>query len=487
MFDSGPWMNALRRFPLVCLLMPALVHAQPANQPPPLLSDLVDVSRDFRDYTNAYYLADSLASFDPATAKGEVVWKRHHLYPRLAFDNMEAVLRPFEGEVFPGREYDTNPALPFSLEFVSPRTVRIRLRTGVEVRPPAEALMLAGPVPNDGSWKPPRSSGRPRYASAFGSVSVTEKPWHVELRDAQGRLLTRTQHQADLTNTLMPALPFAYVRRSSDFSRSVAAVFSLAAGEKLFGTGESFTRLDKRGQKVVLWTNDANGAENERMYKPIPFFMSSRGYGMFVHTTAAATFDMGASYHGSNALLLGDDELDLFVFLGSPKEILDEYTRLTGKAPMPPLWSFGLWMSRISYFSEDEVRAVAARLRRERIPSDVIHLDTGWFETDWRCDYEFSKTRFRDPAKMIADLKRDGFHVSLWQLPYFVPKNRLFPEIVDKGLAVRDGKGNLPYEDAVLDFSNPETVRWYRDKIAGLLRMGVGAIKVDFGEAAPLT
>ena len=107
---------------------------------------------------------------------------------------------------------------------------------------------------------------------------------------------------------------------------------------------------------MVLWTNDANGVENERMYKPIPFFLSSRGYGMFVHTTAPATFDMGASYHGSNALLLGDDELDLFVFLGPPKDVLDEYTTLTGQAAMPPLWSFGLWMSRISYFSEDETR-----------------------------------------------------------------------------------------------------------------------------------
>jgi alpha-D-xyloside xylohydrolase len=130
---------------------------------------------------------------------------------------------------------------------------------------------------------------------------------------------------------------------------------------------------------------------------------------------------------------------------------------------------------------------VAAELRRQRIPSDVIHLDTGWFEHDWRCDYEFSRTRFRDPAKMIADLKRNGFRISLWQLPYFVPKNALFPEIVAKDLAVRDSKGNLPYEDAVLDFSNPEAERWYQEKIAGLLRMGVGAIKVDFGEAAPLT
>jgi alpha-D-xyloside xylohydrolase len=183
--------------------------------------------------------------------------------------------------------------------------------------------------------------------------------------------------------------------------------------------------------------------------------------------------------------MIGDDELDLFVFLGSPKDILDEYTKLTGKSPLPPLWSFGLWMSRCTYNAGDQVRSIAARLRTDKIPCDVIHLDTGWFETDWQCDYEFSPTRFPDPQKMLSDLKTDGFHVSCWQLPYFVPKNKLFPELVEKNLVVRDAKGNLPYEDAVLDFSNPQTVEWYQHKLANLLKLGVSAIKVDFGEAAP--
>jgi alpha-D-xyloside xylohydrolase len=115
----------------------------------------------------------------------------------------------------------------------------------------------------------------------------------------------------------------------------------------------------------------------------------------------------------------------------------------------------------------------------------VLHLDTGWFETDWQCDYEFSTTRFTDPKKMLADLKDEGFHVSCWQLPYFVPKNKLFPQLLEKNLVVRDAKGNLPDEDAVLDFSNPQTVTWYQDKLANLLKLGVSAIKVDFGEAAP--
>ena len=119
-----------------------------------------------------------------------------------------------------------------------------------------------------------------------------------------------------------------------------------------------------------------------------------------------------------NSMMIGDDELDLFVFLGTPKQILDEYTQLTGKSPLPPLWSFGLWMSRCTYNNEKQVRDIASQLRADQIPCDVLHLDTGWFETDWQCDYEFSTTRFTDPKKMLADLKTDGFHVSCWQLPY---------------------------------------------------------------------
>lgn len=243
--------------------------------------------------------------------------------------------------------------------------------------------------------------------------------------------------------------------------------------------------MNKYGQKINLYTCDPNGVETAGMYKPIPFFLSSRGYGMFMHTSSHITCDFGNSYGASNKLLIGDELLDLFVFIGEPKDILDQYTDLTGKAPMPPLWSFGLWMSRITYFSEADGRQVAAKLRRNQIPADVLHFDTGWFEVDWRCDYEFAKSRFDDPEQMIADLKEDGFRTCLWQLPYFVPQNKLFPEITRQGLHVKNDKGNIPFEDAVLDFTNPNTIDWYEGKIRRLLEMGVAAIKVDFGEAAP--
>ena len=468
------------------ILMGAAGRLAAANPTLPLLNEPIDVSGDFRDFSNLYYLADRLAAFDPATGTGKITYQRSGYFTRQAFNNMLAVIKPVTPNEFPENEYAANPTLPFSIEFVSPRTLRLRVTSGPQFRKSAGELMLAGEVPQDHSWKYSRVEGGHRYTSDFGSVTILEKPWHIEFRDAQGRLLTKTDHDSDNDGpTFTPIVPFSFVRRAADYSRSLDAVFTLSPGEKIFGCGESFTGLDKRGQKIVLWTDDANGVQNQGMYKPIPFFLSSRGYGMFLHTSSPVTCDFGNYFSGVNSLMLGDDELDLFVFLGSPKEILDEYTKLTGKSPLPPLWSFGLWMSRCTYNAEDQVRDIAARLRADKIPCDVIHLDTGWFETDWRCDYRFSTSRFKDPQKMIDDLKLDGFHISLWQLPYFVPKNTLFNELMEKNLVVRDAKGNLPYEDAVLDFSNPKTVEWYQDKLAGLLKMGVGAIKVDFGEAAP--
>ncbi len=464
--------------------LPAQIPMHSLDEGQRLLNEVVDVSKDFRNFSNTYYLADRLAAFDPATATGKIAYQRAEYFTRQAFDNMLGVLRKVDANEFPANEYEADPVLPFSVEFVSPKTVRIRATSGPQFAR-GESLMLAGPVPQDRSWKYSKIEGGHRYSSAYGSISIMEKPWRIELRDAQGRLLTRTNHDSDNTTTYTPILPFSFVRRAADYSRSMAAVFTLSPGEKIFGCGESFTEFDKRGQKVVLWTDDSNGTQNETMYKPIPFFLSSRGYGMFIHSSSPITCDFGKYFSGINSMMLGDDEVDLFVFLGKPKDVLDEYTRVTGKSPMPPLWSFGLWMSRCTYFSEKQTREVASRLRENKIPCDVIHLDTGWFETDWRCNYEFSKTRFADPAKMIGDLRNDGFHISLWQLPYFVPRNTLFDELVGHNLVVRDAKGNLPYEDAVLDLSNPAAVVWYQGKLANLLRMGVGAIKVDFGEAAP--
>lgn len=470
---------------VVCVGLSTVVKAQLQNSG--VLNEPPDISKDFEDYRNTFYVAEELATFDPETATGTVKYNRYNFATKQAFNNMLSKLVPAEANEFPTTEYAASPELPFSIQFVTDRTIRIRMSSGPQFREKEESLMLVnGKASSDRSaWTYSKIEGGHKYTSKHGAVEILENPWHVKIYDENGKLLTSTLHFEDVKNTYTPVTPFSFIRRADDYSRSMAAVFSLSPEERIFGCGESFTQFNKRGQKVILWTDDANGVQNETMYKPIPFYMSSRGYGVFMHHSTPITVDFGKYFNAANSMMIGDDEADIFLFLGEPKDILDEYTSLTGKPEMPPLWSFGFWMSRITYFSEKEGREVAENLRKHKIPSDVIHFDTGWFDVDWRNNYEFAGDRFDNAEKMIADMQKDGFNVCLWQLPYFTPKNTLFPEIVEKGLAVKDKKGNIPYEDAILDFSNPETVSWYQDKIAGLLRQGVGVIKVDFGEAAP--
>ena len=457
------------------------------NGVPYLLSQSVDVSQQFADPTNTYFFADSLVSFDAATGQGILQWSRNEMHPRQAFNLNGWWPVPLQNLDFPGPAYDQSPRLAFAVLPVNSRTIRVRVYTSpiVPQDPADDVMLVAQPATDFSAWKVEKTSYGWCYRSDEGSLEVHRYPWRLVLRDASGRELTHTRVLSDNDSTQVKTQPFAFVKRGSDNSRSVEPVFSLSAGERIYGCGESATSLNKVGQKLNLFVTDPQGPETPDMYKPIPFWFSNRGYGVFMHTSAPVTVDFGQSYIGSTRLFMADEQADLFLMLGSPKQILGEYTSLVGRPDLPPLWSFGTWMSRISYFTEAEGRNVARKLRELRLPSDVIHFDTGWFEVDWQCDYQFSKKNFKDPVKMLRDLRRQGFHTCLWQLPYFTPKNRYFRTLVDEGMAVRNGAGQLPYEDAVLDFSNPKTVQWYQSQLGGLLSQGVAVIKADFGEAAP--
>lgn len=451
-----------------------------------LMNQPLDMSTDFRDLSNTLFFADHLESFDAKSGEGLVNWKRGHLMPRQAFNTNGAQPRKMRMLDFPFTAYENDPNLKFKIGFVTPRTVRIRMLTTPVEPKPAASIMLAKEPGRDGSWKVTETNDKIIYSSDYGTIQINKNPWRIVLKDKAGRILSQTAALSDADSTQVKYTPFCFVKRGSDNARRINPVFTLTADEMIFGCGESATGLNKAGQKVNLFVTDPQGPETDQMYKPIPFFMSNRGYGMFMHTSAPVTCDFGATYIGLNKMFMGDENLDLFVFFGEPKDILDEYTDLVGKPGMPPLWSFGTWMSRITYLSEKEGYDVAANIRKNKYPCDVIHFDTGWFDVDWQCDYKFSENRFQNPQQMLKDLRSQGFHVCLWQLPYFTPKNRYFSELIEKDMYVKNGNGELPYEDVVLDFSNPETVKWYQDKLAGLLNIGVSAIKVDFGEAAPL-
>lgn len=193
-------MIAFNRFSAASLLCLAAATAIAAT--PPLLNDPVDISGDFHAMENYYYLADRVAKFDPATHSGQITYQRSQYAVRHAFDNDLAGTTPAKPNEFPDNQYAANPTLPFSIEFVSPRTLRIRMASGPQVYPPQPELMLVGPVPTDDSWKYEKVAGGWRYASAFGSVAIQENPFHIEIRDANGLLFLPGETEArELTLT----------------------------------------------------------------------------------------------------------------------------------------------------------------------------------------------------------------------------------------------------------------------------------------------
>ena len=456
-----------------------------------------DMSGEFSDLSNTYFLADSLAGFDLNKGEGLLNWKRYRLVPRQAF-NLNGYW-PVRMKMldFPDTQYDNDPNLRIKVQKIDNRTLRVTIFTSpIEPKmddandpmfsPEFIAQQTGEQAKNGrGRWNVKATDQAIVYKNNNGSLEIQKYPFRIVLRDGQGKLLTQTRHIIDNDSTQVKLLPFNFIKRGSDNSRSINPVLMLSPNERIYGCGESFTSLNKVGQKVQISVVDPQGPETDGMYKPVPFYFSNRGYGIFMHTSAPTTADFGASYIGAQRLFMGDETMDFFIFFGEPKDVLNAYTDVTGKSPMLPLWTFGTWMSRITYFSQEEGLDIARKLRANKIPSDVIHFDTGWFGVDWQCDYEFAKDRFKDPVAMLKSMKKDGFHTCLWQLPYFTPKNRYFRELVDGGMAVHNGNGTLSYEDAVLDLSNPKTVAWYQGKIANLIKQGVSAIKCDFGEAAP--
>lgn len=290
------------------------------------------------------------------------------------------------------------------------------------------------------------------------------------------------------------ALPLGFCSVDSGNERATIS-FKCDADEHFVGTGERFRKMDLSGQTFQLKNQDGQGVNNRRCYKNIPFYLSSRMYGVFFHTSDYCKLSLAD--HSSRSVQFLNDHATLDVFLiggRTPEEILKGYRMLTGFPTMPPLWSFGIWMSRMTYFSADEVEEICDRLRKEHYPCDVIHLDTGWFRTDWLCEWKFNPERFPDPKAFISRLKEQGFKVSLWQLPYVAQgaeqlkeakENHYISQPVKEEDTSTGGASNFSTLDyaGTIDFTYPKATDWYKYQLLKpLLDMGVKCIKTDFGE-----
>jgi len=285
------------------------------------------------------------------------------------------------------------------------------------------------------------------------------------------------------------AFALAYVERNDTLHRATFSV-QAKADECYYGTGERFTKMDLSGKTFQLRNQDGQGVNNRRAYKNIPFYLSSENYGLFLHTTSFAKFSLADHSTRSAQVLVEEPVVDFFLIGGdTPEEILFGYRQLTGFPTMPPLWSFGTWMSRMTYFSADEVNEICDRMRAEDFPCDVIHLDTGWFETDWLCEWKFNDERFPNPPEFIQNLKNKGYRVSLWQLPYISYnaiqyKEADEKEYISKSERLISGSSNFSVQDfaGTIDLTYDKATEWYKELLRKLLEMGIVCIKTDFGE-----
>ncbi|HYE52026.1 MAG TPA: alpha-xylosidase [Azospirillaceae bacterium] len=277
----------------------------------------------------------------------------------------------------------------------------------------------------------------------------------------------------------------------------------LASGEPVYGLGEKWGRLDHRGQIVRSRNEDALGVNAERSYKNTPFAWSPEGWGAFVHTPSPVTHAVGFAPWSQRAygILVEDEALDLFLFAGRDgAEIIGHYTALTGRAPVPPLWSLGVILSKAYYKTPEEVLEVAAEVRRRGMPCDTITFDgRAWQDTDTRFTFEWDPKRFSDPGAVIAKLKEMDFRVCVWEYPLVSVNNPWFAEMAAKGWLLKDRRTGEAYryawdlepfgavltplpESGLVDFTHPDAYAFWRDCHKPLFELGVDMIKADFGE-----
>ncbi len=459
-----------------------------------------------------YYLFDFL-DFDPELKQEESLWKAYKPTAVYERDGDICIDVPFQKQVL-SNDMEADLSVPqetytIVIRYYEPKIIRIygeflknENTSALENEDHSEILQFSPRIhrlplhvtPDSQGWRIQTEDGVTR---AF--INNTEAPidhWS-DLQPApqetldirfypDGKKEIRLAAYDHFSPPRYDALPLAFCKPSKS-----TLSFECQPDECFAGTGERFMKMDLSGQTFYLKNQDGQGVNNRRTYKNIPFFVSSRMYGAFYHTTAYGKLSLAGQSTRSVQFLSEEPKIDAFLIGGdSMEEIVRGYRDLTGYPSMPPLWSFGVWMSRMTYFSADEVNEICDRLRREHYPCDVIHLDTGWFKTDWLCEWKFNKERFPDPPAFIKGLKDKGFRVSLWQLPYVAEdaeqitearENHYICKLTRQQASEGSNFSALDYAGTI-DFTYDKATQWYQSLLKRLLDMGVACIKTDFGE-----
>lgn len=276
------------------------------------------------------------------------------------------------------------------------------------------------------------------------------------------------------------------------------AAVNLSVGEHIYGLGERFTEFVKNGQSVDMWNADG-GTFTEQAYKNVPFFMSDRGYGVFVNETGKVMYEVGSEYVRKASFCVKKENISFFIICGEDneygymKDVLVKYTGLSGRPPVLPAWSFGLWLSTsfTTDYNEETVMEFIDGMKKRNIPLSVFHFDCFWMQGMKWCNFIWDKDVFPDPRKMLKRIKDKGLRICVWINPYIAQNSELFSEGAERGYFIKRTNGDVWQWDmwqpgmAIVDFTNPSAVTWYQEKLKELLDMGVSCFKTDFGERIP--
>ncbi|TWB09712.1 alpha-D-xyloside xylohydrolase [Nitrospirillum amazonense] len=368
-----------------------------------------------------------------------------------------------------------------------------RLRTG-ERAIGGYGLLAAEPAP----LTPTLAAEGDRTVVTAGGLTCTldHTPLSFTLTRADGRVVQSSPTDGHFVRRFrLP--PFAKLDDAWFVS------LDLKSGEPVYGLGEKWGQLDHRGQLLRSRNEDALGVNGQWSYKNTPFAWSPEGWGLLAHTPSPVTHGVGYAPWSQRAygLVVEDDHLDLFLFTGDDgAALLEQYTGLTGRAPVPPLWSLGVILSKAYYRTPEEVIAVATEVRAKGMPCDTITFDgRAWQDTDTRFAFEWDPKRFQDPAATLATLKAMDFKICAWEYPLVSVNNPLFDELAAKGWLLKDRRTGEAYrytwdlepfgpvltplpDSGLIDFTHPDAYAYWRDCHKPLFEAGVDMIKADFGE-----
>lgn len=268
---------------------------------------------------------------------------------------------------------------------------------------------------------------------------------------------------------------------------------SLSVGELIYGLGERFTPFIKNGQSVDIWNEDG-GTSTEQSYKNIPFYLSNKGYGVFVNHPEKVSFEVATEMVTKVEFSVPGESLDFFLINGpTMKEVLMRYTDITGKPSLPAPWTFGLWLSTsfTTNYDEETVNSFVDGMIDRGIPLAVFHFDCFWMKEFSWCDFTWDKRVFPEPKEMLARLKAKGLKICVWINSYIGQESTMFQEGVDGGYFIKRPNGDVWQWDmwqsgmAIVDFTNPAAREWFAGKLEALIDMGVDCFKTDFGERIP--